>query len=67
MLFRRAASCECAAAGFRVLNNLRLGTAKSSIFMGWQDHPWHAAPSASSPFTLHPFPCKFQVLISCGE
>lgn len=65
MLFWRAASCECAAAGFRVPNNLHSETAESSIFMDWWDHPWHAATSASSSFTPHPFPCKFQVLISC--
>lgn len=64
MLFQRAASCECAAAGFSVLNNLHSETAKSSIFMGWWDHPWHAATSASSLFTPYPFLCKFQVLIS---
>lgn len=64
MLFQRAASCECAAAGFSVLNNLHSETAKSSIFMGWWDHPWHAATSASSLFTPHPSLCKFQVLIS---
>lgn len=64
MLFQRATSCECAAAAFSVLNNLHSETAKSSIFMGWWDHRWHAATSASSLFTPHPFLCKFQVLIS---